>query len=189
MDLHDSKDVGILGLVAEGEGDPEAIYTQLRNELGLNRDFNYMKCVSTIIRFKNKNYIERTSYAGLPSNTTSNHIPAGSYSITQKGQIHLQSLLRLPIEKVANPTKQSQLLLKVRFLHHLPETEQTEELARMEDQVVQARNKLIDNDNRRQTNNQEYGKYHQTTSDIRILTLDNYVDKIENLRNSISLDD
>lgn len=188
MNYHDRREIGVLGIIAGGarNEDTETIHNQLQHEFGLRTDFSYMKCASILLRLDDGGYIERDSYTGS-SDTASEDAPTDPYRLTQKGQTRLRSLLRLPIEKVADPAQQPHLLMKIRFLHHLPENEQLEELTQLEDHIIQVRNELIDHENKRQPGSQVDSEYQQAASDILILTFDEYLNTIDDLRTSISL--
>ena len=134
MDQRTIANLGILGVLAERESASiRDVHDTLRHSLGRYWGASTGVLGPTMTRLEENGHVELSLADG-----------GDPYRITDSGVERLRSLLREPLEDVADAPLQAPMLMKLGFLHHLPLDEQRRELARLTDQLKTARAELVD---------------------------------------------
>ena len=108
-----------------------------------------------------------------------------TYRITESGRDRLRKLVRERVSDVDDPGQRPHLLLKLGFLHHLPPSEQDEEVARLEDQFHRARAEWIEVANAHGADEAVHSGYRLELIELTIQLLDTQLEWIGELRRSI----
>lgn len=117
MDQPRLVELGVLGLLAEERATLEGLKERFNHNFGRYQFAGHGTLDPAV---------ERLADAGRVAGT-------GTYHITDQGEERLDELLREPVEAVHDPAHRPHLLLKLGFLHHLPEDAQRDALAALED--------------------------------------------------------
>lgn len=163
----DRTHLGVLGIFAEQDATHQEMRDRLQHNFGRYVTAGYGALKPAISDLREDQLIKYTD---------------GRYSIEQKGRTYLRTLLRESIEDVRDPTQKPHLFMKLGFLHHLSEKEQEDELATLEDQFQQARDKWVAiHDQHKQAISSSQG-YRREILDLDIRTFDVYLNWVKNIR-------
>lgn len=125
--------LGVLGVLAEeGTATIKTVHTTLQHTFGSYWGVSTGILGPTMTRLEEDGHVELTLTGG------------GAYRITESGYDRLQSLLRESVDGLSRSPLQPQLAMKLGFLHHIPLSEQREEIDALTDRLRTAQAELAD---------------------------------------------
>jgi DNA-binding PadR family transcriptional regulator len=130
MERRTLTELAFLSILADEPADLDAVRDRLTHVYGRHWPVSYGALEPAVSRL-----VEAGSLVRLDD---------GTYSPTESGRERLRDLASEPVEDVADPSQQPHLLVKVGSLHHLPPERRDEELAGLEDRLLQARDHYQD---------------------------------------------
>jgi DNA-binding PadR family transcriptional regulator len=174
MDQRELASLAVLGVLAETEA---ATVDQIHNKLQHN--FGRYWGASTGILIPTLSQLEDDGRVRSVS------IKRGfGYEVTDDGRDRLRTLLEEPVEDLSHPSFRSHLMMKLGFLHHLPPETQRDELRSLEDQLHQARDRLLTINERHEAEKEPSADtgYRSDMIDLRIRIIDAFLDWLETVR-------
>lgn len=169
MEQRQLTELGVLGFLNEREASLGTIQDRFNHNFGRHQFAGHGVLEPALARLREQGHVR-----GSPT-----------YRITESGRDRLRELLREPVSDVADPTQRPHLLVKLGFLHHLPPSEQDDEVARLEDQFHRARAEWIDVANAHGADEAAHSGYRLELIELTIQLLDAQLEWIGELRCSI----
>jgi DNA-binding PadR family transcriptional regulator len=110
------------------------------------------------------------------------------YEITSTGRDRLKTLLRKRIEDISHPSYRAHLMLKLGFLHHLSPDEQEGEIESLQDQLLEARDRLLTLEVRHEegVESSRNTGYRRHLIDLRVGIIDAFLDWLEDVKRSMT---
>ena len=167
MDRSDTIELGVLGLLAEGEATVESLQKRFNHNFGRHQFAGRGTLDPTLDRLREEGYV----------------IGSQVYSLTDQGRERLRSLLREPVAAVDDPEHRPHLLVKLGFLHHLPAEGRDAELAHLEDQFHEARNAWLETA-RMHNEEVDHDGFRLELVDLTVELLDTHLRWVRRLRDS-----
>ncbi len=167
MDTRDRIELGILGVLADGDAALPEIRETLQHTVGRHVTAGYGSLGPVLNDLEETELVVRID---------------GTYTLTDAGEERLEELLRTPIDDVRDLPGDARLFTKLTFLHHLPPDACDEELAALADHFRQAREEWSEVHGYHAAEVDSAVGFRRSLMDLNARVADVYVEWIEELR-------
>lgn len=169
-------ELGVLGFLAEESADIRTVRERFKHNFGRYLTVSYGALGPAFERLEAADHVSMVSITDERRRT--------EYEITERGRDRLRALLREPIPDEIGPARQPHLVVKVGFLHHLPEEERTDKLAALVDQFERARNRWMDVKATHTDAVSDSPGYRRDLQELNVRLYDTYLEWLDELEGS-----